>query len=385
MRNTHLYPVDMVRVLTFACVIAVHTISTVNSVQSVYWGGATILLHFTREAFFVLTAFVLTNRYRHNPPRVPSFLRRRFLLVGVPYLVWSLIYSGIGLAAAPVPFGPATTMVLRNLATGTSWFHLYFLLVSLQFYLVFPLFRRLLRATSGHHGALLVLSGAAQLLLDLWLHDPAPTGFKAAVLPYAGSFVLSYQFFLVIGGVAAVHHVELARWSREHRRLLLGALVGTAVLAEGRYLWQVTHGSDAVFATDVFQTVVLPWSVAVVASFYLAGMAWADRRDGELGSRLLERASDRSFGVFLVHPVILWALTAAGPHSPASHLPAPLSSFAIYPVAVLGSLAFVELVRRTPLSLMLTGKQRVRPDTAAAVPAAGSRQPSRPMADRTTS
>ncbi|HEY4702145.1 MAG TPA: hypothetical protein VIH64_09660, partial [Streptosporangiaceae bacterium] len=55
----HVYAVDLLRVLTFAAVIAVHIVTTVNPPDSVPAGGTAMLLHFTREAFFALTAFVL--------------------------------------------------------------------------------------------------------------------------------------------------------------------------------------------------------------------------------------------------------------------------------------------------------------------------------------
>ncbi|WP_051343068.1 acyltransferase [Pseudonocardia spinosispora] len=356
----HVYPVDMVRALTFGCVIAVHTISTVNAVYSVPWNGAVMLLHFTREAFFVLTAFVLTSRYRLDPVRPRPFWRRRFLLVGVPYLVWSVIYTGLGWVTAPVPATAELGVLVRNIATGTAWFHLYFLLISLQFYVLFPLFQRLLRATRGRHTWLVATSAVLQALTYLWLHDPAPVGVKAAVLPYAGVCFLSYQFFLVAGGVAALHRAQLEAWLVTHRRWVLSAVVVTGLVAEGRYIWSVTHGATAEFAADVFQPVIAVWSVAVVAAIYTVGVRWAMRRDDGRLSRFVERASDRSFGVFLVHPTILWALTVAGPTSPAAYLPAPLSSLAVYPVAVLGALAFVEIMRRTPLSLVLTGKRWMR-------------------------
>jgi peptidoglycan/LPS O-acetylase OafA/YrhL len=372
----------MVRVLTFACVIAVHTISTVNDIASPLWDGAALLLHFTRSAFFVLTAFVLTSRYQHGVPSALPFWRRRFLLVGVPYLVWSLVYSAIGLAAAPRSWSESAITVLYNLGTGQAWFHLYFLLVSLQFYLLFPLFQLLLRATAGRHGRLLAGSAVLQLALDVWMHDPAATGAKAAYLHFAGSYLISYQFFLVLGGVVALHRQQVDAWVRSHRRTVVAAVVVTGLGAEGRYIWEITHGANPMFAGDVFQDIMLPWSVAVVAGFYAIGATWADRRGDDFGSRFVERASDRSFGVFLVHPTILWALTAAGANSPAAHLPAPLSSFVVYPIAVLGSLAFVELVRRTPFSLMLTGKRRARPAAAAPVTRAASEPARIPVPDR---
>jgi hypothetical protein len=61
---THVYAVDLVRVLTLACVIAAHTTASVNSLDSVSAGGAAMLLHFTPVTFFALTAFVLVYPYR---------------------------------------------------------------------------------------------------------------------------------------------------------------------------------------------------------------------------------------------------------------------------------------------------------------------------------
>jgi peptidoglycan/LPS O-acetylase OafA/YrhL len=101
---------------------------------------------------------------------------------------------------------------------------------------------------------------------------------------------------------------------------------------------------------------MLPWTVAVVAGFFALGAVWERRRAGGPASRFVERASDRSFGVFLVHPTILWALTVAGATSPAALLPTPWSTLAAYAVAVVGSLVVVEALRHTPLSLALTGK-----------------------------
>jgi peptidoglycan/LPS O-acetylase OafA/YrhL len=356
MRSGHVYPADMVRVLTFACVIAVHATSTTNPLDSAAAGGVVMLLHFTREAFFVLTAFVLMHRYRDRMAPVAPFWRRRFLLVGVPYVVWSVIYTGLGLVTAPLPPADAAQALLHNLVTGTAWFHLYFLLVSMQFYLLFPLFRLLLRATSRRPVLLLATSAVLQVLIDMWLHDPAPEGAKAAFLPYAGSLVLSYQFFLVLGGVVALHLDRVSAWVRGHPVVVVAAVVLTGAAAEGWYRWSVADGQNPQFATDVFQPVMLPWTVAVVAGFFALGAVWERRRAGGPASRFVERASDRSFGVFLVHPTILWALTVAGATSPAALLPTPWSTLAAYAVAVVGSLVVVEALRHTPLSLALTGK-----------------------------
>ncbi len=354
---------DVVRVLTFACVIAVHTLSTTHPLDDPRADGLVMLLHFTREAFFVLTAFVLMHRYGTTAPRTGPFWRRRFLLVGVPYVVWTVLYTGLetvgdtgaGLVLAPPAPDAALRTLALNLATGTAWYHLYFLLVSMQFYLLFPLFQRLLVATRGRHRWLLAAAAVLQVLVDRWVHDPAPTGIKAELLPYAGSFVGSYVFFLVLGGVVALHHERVLAALRRHRVLVVAAVVVTGAAAEGWYRWSVTSGVDPRFASDVFQPVMLPWVVAVVAGFALLGLGWAGSRDGR-SPRWVTWASERSFGVFLVHPVLLFALTVAGSSAPTANLPPPLPTVVVYLAAVVGSLALVALFRATPLRMPLTGK-----------------------------
>ncbi|HEY0813339.1 MAG TPA: acyltransferase [Pseudonocardia sp.] len=355
--GSHVPAADVVRVLTFACVIGVHTLSVTHPLDDPRADALVMLLHFTREAFFVLTAFVLMHRYGAAAPRLGPFWRRRFLLVGVPYVVWTAIYTGLNLVTAPLPPPVALQGFAWALLTGTAWYHLYFLLVSMQFYLVFPLFQRLLVWTSGRHGRLLLAALVLQVLVDLWIHDPAPVGLKADLLPYTGSFVGSYVFFLVFGGVVAMHRERVLDAVAAHPVLVATAVVLTGAAAEGWYLWAVAAGVNAQYASDVFQPVMIPWVVAVVAGFALLGLGWARSR---ACPRWVGWASERSFGVFLVHPVILWAMTIEGPSAPTADLPQPLPTIVVYVVAVLGALVLVGLFRATPLRMPLTGKSSDR-------------------------
>lgn len=358
--SRHVHAVDLLRVLTFAAVVAVHTVATVNPPDSVPTGGAAMLLHFTREAFFALTAFVLVHRYRDQLPVVP-FWRRRFLLVGVPYLLWSVIYSGLALITTPQPPTAALAQLGRNLLTGTAWYHLYFLVVTMQFYLLFPLFLGLLRRSAGRRGGhwwLLAISGVLQVGINAGLHSVHPGGIAGKLFAYDGSFVGSYVFYLVLGGVAALHADRVQAWVREHPAVVVGALVVTGAAAEGWYLHSVHGGSSPVAASDVFQPVMVPWCVAVITALFALGVAWSVRRTGGPGSRTVEMASDRSFGVFLVHPIVLWALTlrpVAGLFSQISALNWTVIAIA---VTVVVSLLVVEVLRHSPLSLVLTGKSR---------------------------
>ncbi|MGH3771843.1 MAG: acyltransferase [Pseudonocardiaceae bacterium] len=361
----HVYAVDLVRVLTFASVIAVHTVATINPPESIPAGGATMLLHFTREAFFALTAFVLVHRHRDGL-RVTPFWRYRFLLAGVPYVFWSVIYTGLALTTAPLQPSEtlmgALTQLGHNLLTGTAWYHLYFLVVTMQFYLLFPLFRRLLRAAEGWRGGhywLVGISALLQVSIDTGLHVGHPSGTAAELVGYAGSFVGSYVFYLVLGGIAALHAEKVQAWVRGHPAIVLVAFVLTGAAAEGWYLRSVRGGSSPAYASDVFQPVMVPWCVAVMTALFALGVTWAGRRGAGPGSRVVEISSDRSFGVFLVHPMVLWMLTL-GPTAWLSTRVSALSSTVIAIAAtVIVSLLVVEVLRHSPLSMVLTGKRRL--------------------------
>ena len=65
-----------------------------------------------------------------------------------------------------------------------------------------------------------------------------------------------------------------------HPVLVTAAVVATGAAAEGWYRWGIGSGTNAQFASDVFQPVMIPWVIAVVAGFALLGMVWARSRAG---------------------------------------------------------------------------------------------------------
>ena len=73
----HLDQVDVVRLLTFAAVIAVHSVDFTQSMSSRAAAGTIMLLQFGREVFFALTGFVLVHSASSRPFRARAFWRRR--------------------------------------------------------------------------------------------------------------------------------------------------------------------------------------------------------------------------------------------------------------------------------------------------------------------
>jgi peptidoglycan/LPS O-acetylase OafA/YrhL len=352
-KAAHLHSVDLVRVLTVSLVISVHTISQLPGGTGLTNGALLTVMHVSREVFFLLTAFVLGYSYRTRAPKSwPAFWRRRYWLIGVPYLAWSLIYFlALGNGWAPARFA-------HEVLTGTAQYHLYFLLVSMQLYLVFPLLRWMLRATAGRHGRLLAAAVVYQVLVY------AVTDVNALLLSYLG--------FVVAGGIAAFHADEFFALTRRHlRAVLLGSTVVIAAGVGWFFVQVELLGRATDLASEVFQPVVAVESFAIAWSFLALGLAWQDR--GTPGRRWIRATADASFGVYLAHPLLLQGLlalsAATGLTAAATHAPGPLVTavavLVVVPLIYLTCAAAVAAIRRTPLSLPLTGHARHRPTAGA--------------------
>lgn len=354
-RGGHLYEIDVLRVLTFACVIAVHVIS-----HSVTAGDRPMfvvlgLVHFTREVFFALTAFVLVYSYQRRPQPMRRFWPRRFLLVGVPYLVWSAIYVGYDdLVQPPASIWAGLLAYVVAVVTGTAAYHLYFLLVTMQVYLLLPLVLRLIRATRSHHVLLLVAALVLQLgILGAWMYVPGLTAMLGSI---PNATFPSYVFMILAGAVAADHAQPFLAWLRTGRRRIAVITIVTAVVTIAVFAVQWWAGLSDSRAVTPLQPVEVVWATAVGLAFLALGAAWSDRRvPGGRLDRALTTASDISFGVFLVHPLVIMLLTRFGAPVVAA-MSDPWREGALYIVVVIASIVASALLRRTPLSLPLTGR-----------------------------
>ena len=371
-KRGHVHEIDVVRVLTFASVIGVHTVANVNAGDLVWPNSLLMLLHFTRSAFFALTGFVLTYQYLGRPVAVGTFWRRRLTLVGVPYLTWSVLYTLLGQVDEPSgSLGALARELGSNIALGTAWYHLYFLLVSMQIYLLFPCLQWLIRTTAGHHAALLVVSALLQVavLVGLRHGDPGP-GWAASIVQHSDAIVVTYQFYVLAGAVAAGRLDDLRAWVPAHRATVLGVVVGVAALTEAVFAWQVLAGVPANRAATVLQPAMVPWSIVATGGLFALGVLWSRTHPADgTQARWLRTASDRSFGVFLVHPAVLWLLLGLAGDRFAATLTGPVATVLAYVVVVVGAVGFTELARHTPVSMPLTGRPplaRVAADRAAA-------------------
>ena len=366
----------MIRLIIMVFVVGVHTLAFGGGQVTLALGAVTTVFHTSRELFLLLTALVLTYNYGHRKRlNWLRFWRRRYWLVLPAYVTWSAIYYAFDGSGR----GPFPAAFLHDLLNAGARYHLYFLLVSMQIYLLFPVLRWVLAQDRGLPPLAVRRRGRVPALADrarsttTW--GGRPPGRSREWLNGAGQgiWVDTYVLYVVAGAIAGWHFDQICAFTRRHLgtggRVALAAAVGVAA-GIGTYLVEIYgFGATPANASAVFQPIVVVEAFAFGWALLGGGLLWSDR--GAPHRRFAAAGSASSFGIYLAHPLVLQGLLAV---AGASYLgadggllgavrraPAGLEVVALLFIAVPIVYAIAWLIasaaRRTPLSLMLTGRE----------------------------
>jgi peptidoglycan/LPS O-acetylase OafA/YrhL len=359
MPDRRLDQVDATRPVKQAGVISTHVLLFFAPASSALATGALLtLLHVSRDAFFFISACMLAYAYADlDRAGLPRFYWRRFVSVGIPYLCWTAIYYLYTYRASHYGSTSQALWAIPHMLY-TGYYHLYFLLVIMQFYLVFPLLLMLLRRTKGHHGLVAVstvLFEFGYLALMHW--NMLPSGLSEV---WAQRELPTYLIYLVGGAIIAFHLTEAHDWICRHAWLVVGLTVLAAAGAELVYYLAANGVTTALGSgDDPFQPSVIPFNVGAIACLYLAGVALVRPGRSRRARAVVRSGSDNAYGVYLAQMIFINALVWLGWERLTGTVPWPLLCAVTVAIVYLGAFALTCLLARTPLSVALTGRQRV--------------------------
>ena len=358
---------DSYRVVACGAVVLQHSfLWTIPAGIVVPWAFV-MLLHFSRTAFFFLSALLLTYAQITRPRSTREFWRRRYVQLGVPYLAWTFVYWVYTLLSVHGSTSRAGSLFWHDLVFG--YYQLYFAVVLLQVYLVWPLLIRVLRA-SRHQGIIMFASLTFALALAADLHWPGSFGVVGDATRRLGSIwpwerdPITYQEQFVAGALVALHLDQVRGFVQRWGRTNIIAAAAMGVVATLWYLVAVWTGSPTGRASDLYQPIAFLWFTAAVAGLECATWMWYQRAQRD-ERRVRAPAFSAVYlgsltgGIFLCHVLFIslvrWALGAIwiGPHIGWAGRVA-----ATFAATLALSAVFTSLVLRTRLRWVLTGPVR---------------------------
>jgi len=320
-RRPHVYELDPLRTVTAASVVAVHAIALTvflnhSDIGVQVQNAIVVALHFTREVFIFVTAFALVYVYYGKPFALKRFWARRSIGTLLPYCIWSVVYVWVNVPGqTPVAF---IKTAIVDILTGNASYQLYYILLTLQFYIILPLFLLFLKRVAHHPWKALTISFAIQVVLfyaDYHLLQQgtlASSGFWQFFAQYQNRFVLVYQFYFVLGGFTALYFQQIRSYVLRYGWIVACGLVAAISVLWLHFVLQIRVYQESMgYATSVLQPVMVFYSLAVILFALWVACRWAYHKnpDGRpRGYRIWHTLSDASFGVYLIHVLLLTAL-----------------------------------------------------------------------------
>lgn len=256
-------------------------------------------LHFAVPAFVFLSVVVLTRSLLKGF-RPGRYFWRRLTRGGWPYLLWSALY-----ALWYVWTGQRAPETLTDpdrwrdwLLYGKASYHLYFLLVALEVYLLLPLLLPLARRRPSITAALL---GGLAVQLGLYLLNR-----EVLRLPFPASTVLWYALPVSLGLAVGARLEDFQAWWRRRRPVLLPLLA----VAYAAYLPVALAYVRGTPVTPVVYS-GLSWTYTALVALALLGLAYRLERGPQVLKRVVATLGTVSLPIYLLHPALLQALERA--------------------------------------------------------------------------
>lgn len=322
-KRKYLYEVDAMRIMFIFGVLLNHTTTAFAQSMTDSKGWAHMLLlsthltiHFTRMGFMFMTGLVLTLNY-YKKDDWPNFFKKRFAGSGWPYLLWNFILMVFALIVGLPGF------TLNNF--GSTYysaiihgdqFYMYYILVTLQLYLLFPFLVWLFKKFTGHHGWILGISFAIQMLLMFAIKYGLPHIDDSNWIWWLRAYgvnVFTYQFYFIFGAFTSLHYQAMVAFIKKHAKA-----IGTVTLALGLgtvayYFWNrnvlgLTHAS----AVSPHQPYMLLYDTMMIIFVFGVGKIydrWRKRHVGSWFDRFVKNGAKVSFGIYLDQTIGLTLLS----------------------------------------------------------------------------
>ncbi|WP_243719946.1 acyltransferase [Macrococcus lamae] len=328
MKKTYFPEISFVRAIACLLVILTHVtlaypIEHLNS-PTLFTLLINQLARVGTPIFALISGLLLFNSSKNKKLNIKTFYKTRFDKIVIPYLFWTIIY----LILVKLTHAQSFQMkdMMRYIFLGEGYVHLYFMVVVIQFYLLFPLITKFINRNNILVVTLITTAFTAGWYLirndqpfDLFLHR---------------AFLLNWLAYFFMGGFMALHMDKVKIWCSQHFSSLSIAVLVSIILMLAEMKLPHLYQSDRV-ANLLF--------VPVFTAFF---MSLFHVKANDRWKSILEYIGDRSMGIYLVHLLVIGVM---GNILPASFWN-PDFMFIHYILVILCTLAVTEIIVTIPKS-----------------------------------
>jgi len=350
--SNKIFALDIYKALAAMMVIIIHI--TATPVVTLTSGNALgFIIAINRLAkpsvpmFVFASGLALFYVYKDRHFNFFEFLKKRFLRILIPYLFFCVVYYSYFIYSGVYAF--SFEFLLKSIVTGTLIYHLYFVIIIIQFYLLYWIFHNLVKNFSP----LLILPLTAIIAVASIILVPSTI---------VGSFFGTYATYFVLGCYfgknyhKAIELIYKFKW----------AILGLFILSGGIYTWQFYEAIGLKegyrFINDAYAYYIFS-TIALLTYFIIADLVEKAYVNGKIRSirNLLMDISGASYYIYLAHPLgIIAGVSISSRMGISGVIDQMLISLAFIVVFIIpASIGYVKLKGRYLKSKMLKKNDKV--------------------------
>ena len=339
---------DFIRAAAALSIIAIHvTANYVYVSRAAYYLNQ--LVRFAVPIFILISGLLLfaSNTEYKGVRGYFAFLRKRLKRIFIPYLIWSFVYIIYSLrsdlASIWLDKGAFLLETAKKLLYGSAHAHLYFVIIIIQLYLLFPILSYLMKRWSR---LILALSFLVTLYYQtgVYLYLMKLIKFPYFLLPNY-MFFPTWIFYFVFG---MYFTTKIEFWKSKLQGKLLHV---SAIWAASFILLLVDSRLTGTFSSSMKPSIMI-YCIATFILMYSVFLLIKDKSYTILKG--LDWLSVQSYFVYLSHLLVLIAVTSISRYLGFSGL---LQGFpgmlVLYAATLAGSVLFAYAVSLTPAASAL--------------------------------
>lgn len=317
--------ITILRGISTLAVIIMHSIDRHNYSQLL--AQIEKLMLFATPTFLFISAFLMFYCYKETS--IKKYLSKKFKYLCVPYIIWSIVYSFLYNSSLPSP-----SIIITNILTGS--FHIYFILIIMQFYFLFIIFQRLnLERILINYKGLIIAFLINFYYLSLFSYYPAPSHLVSSWWHKYYLFFPAWIFYFILGGFLAKNYSFLKnQLSKRKKQVWLLTILAVLYILSTLEAPITSKRPEVLFYTP-----------AIIAFLFLITGHFKKE------NTLITLVSRYSFGIYLSHR-LFYTLTYN------YFLETSPSTFFVlcFMVQLVGGLALTLIISHLPGSQFIIGK-----------------------------
>lgn len=308
-KKPRLIYLDILRVLSIFAVVALHSVaikaSDMSSLGTPSWWWANSLnglMRWTIPVFFMISgALTLGGK---NIESIPKFLKSRLLKIGIPFLIWSAVYTiftQVYFLKQQIQFPNILLKILTNIILDQSYFHLWFMYDIIILYLITPIIKKIVVNSTKKE---------LEYFLGLWFVATIIYTLIQQIMPLVGSGTVYYIRILyltfpvgLLGYFVLGYYLNLYDFSKKIRvSLYIAALLCVPITIFGTYFLTLR---GTALNESLYSHFSVPTFFTAIAFFtFMKNVKW-ERKLTKNFQKLIVIMSNATFGIYLIHMLFI--------------------------------------------------------------------------------